>query len=281
MNRGLSILFVAASLIVLAGCSISVEPFEPEATVVNAQPPSDDPPAVATGSLAPGESVFYRVNVPGPVATASEIMVYDLDVANDSTQNGSNLFSLRLYNTGGGLLASSVSHTGFTSGAGADTSSLSSTGALQPQGLSIAWQCLGPCIISPTPFDRYIRIENISNDAWAYSLFAFGEVYSDTNETNNNTESGATSLSTFDEGAIETIGDVDFYRVQADGELFFDSLAAASLGLRAEVSGPGGPDELLLPGESVFVVAGDLVEVYSSTNWAGSPQASGYSLEIP
>jgi hypothetical protein len=288
MNRGLFSFVVPASLIasliLLAGCTIVVTPIEPDATV-SAQAPGGTPSPVASGSLAPGEAIFYQVNVSSSVAGASDVIYYEVDVGDNGTQDLANTIALRLYSSGGGVLASSVSHEGFTSGSAAEATlsgMVAEEGALiERQGIGFSWQCFGPCIIaSSATSTRYVRLENVSSTSRAYALYAYGQEFSDTGEPANNSPASAPSLvPTGDGGVIELLGDVDYYFVEQAGFLNFASGAAPELDLIAEVLTSGGDFVLrMTPGGREEVFAGELVLVYSRSGWAGSPEAAGYDL---
>jgi hypothetical protein len=285
MNRGLFPFVVLASLILLAGCTIIVTPFEPDADIVSAQAPSGSPTAVASGSLAPGEIIYYQVNVSSSVAGASDVIYYEVDVGNNETQDLANTIALRLYSSGGGVLASSVSHDGFTSGSAAEanlTGLATEDGvAFERQGIGFNWLCLGPCTIgSSTTSTRYVRLENVSSSSRSYALFAYGQEFSDTGETANNSTVNPPPLDPIaDAGAIELLGDVDYFYVEQAGFLNFASTSAAEFDLVAEVISSGGElQSRMTPGGGSNVFVGEFVLVYSRGGWAGSPEASRYDL---
>lgn len=283
MNRRLSCLVAFASLIVLTGCTVSTRGgsvFEPDATEVAAVAPSTDPQRVASGTLVPGETHFYQVTVSPSVADASDLIYYDIDVGRDTQQNGANVISLRRYSSSGTVLASSVSSAGFTLDTGAEaTSSGLEAKSVEPQAIGIEWFCYGPCIIeSAASGARYVRVQNVSEVERTYDLYAYGLEFQDTNEPGN--DNSAVALGDVDSGAIEVLGDEDWFQVTQPGQLFFDSTAAAELRLRAQIIRNGQPLVNLPPGGDAFVQVGDQVVVTSTTDWAGSPQASSYHVDI-
>jgi hypothetical protein len=289
MNRGLFSFVVPASLIasliLLTGCTIVVTPFQPDADIVSAQAPSGNPTPVASGSLAPGAAIFYQVNVSSSVAGASDVIYYEVDVGDNETQDLANTVALRLYSSGGSVLASSVSHEGFTSGSAAEanlTGLSTEEGVIfDRQAIGFNWQCFGPCIIgSSTTSTRYVRLENVSSTSRAYALYAYGQEFSDTGEPANNSTGSAPTLDPAgDGGAIEILGDVDYFYVEQPGFLNFASGAAPELDLVAEVLSSGGAlQSRMTPGGGDNVFVGELVRVYSRGGWAGSPEAAGYDL---
>jgi hypothetical protein len=282
MNRGLFSFVVPASLIasliLLAGCTIVVEPFDPVTRPVSAS--ADPLSPVQTVTLGSSEEVWYEVSVSSNLVSSSDVIYFEAEPQGFADTSG--VLSLRLYASSGTVLASSVSPAGF--GAGTTTLTSASASEFSPAIVN-AVNCRGPCIILPSASGTFlIRVRNISGSTITVNFFAFGDQFADGNEPFNDSEQGAVGLVVNDEdtGAIETLGDVDWYVVNERGTFLFTSLSSAEL--RAEVWDGSVLVDTLSPGESVEVRVGDEIAVFSAGNFAGPPGSDGqgtfYTVEL-
>ena len=250
---------------------------------VHVRPVSDNTPeALASGTLEPqsGER-FYRVQVPRSLGEDSDVVYFEIDVGSDGdADTGSDAIALRLYTEAGNIAASSGSPDGFST---SDEAAESFGPRFLPQAIGTQLGCIGPCIIWPSnPGYAFISLENrleVGGEL-SYTLYAYVEDFQDSNEPFNDRAANAVTITGSDySGAIETLGDVDYWRAPSSGTLFFDTDPDSILDLRAELIGDPLEDPIA-PGGSLEVVAGDLIRVFSASRWAGPPAASNYFLEL-
>lgn len=269
--RGLAVLISLVG--VLAACNIVIQlPFPVTPTPVSANNPSGSSSALATFTLAPGNSVYYEIDVSSSQKTGYDVLQAEID------QN----FHLTLYNASGSALASSTSPAYFASG----TLGLTSLGAtsLAPQSITVNPTCAGSCVVQKlTDTVYYVQVENQTSTAQTVHLYGFVRYYDDPYEPGNDVRSGAITLapgSTGDSGALETLGDQDYWQMGATGTLSFD--ATNSVQERADVFDNAGTFlTTLLPGDTYSVAYGDLVRVYASGNQrAAVAGASVYYLTL-
>lgn len=273
---------IAALALVLAACQISVTPptptFPPSlAGTVTAQD-TNNPTAQASGTLAPGTIRYYRVNVP----TARGLLYGE--VSNDAG------LRVSLYTSGGSMVAVSNSRTFFaTSVAGLSAADA----AVDVGGSSIAvpYACVGPCaaVVPSASSTYYLGVANTSGSTRAYEVFAYTMDETDENEPND-ASLGATVLAgaTSDRGAIEVVGDVDYFEYQAtSGGAHYVVFTPFDLGLGLELeiigvacAGNCGPISGA-PGDNVLgLLDGDLLRVRSAVGRAGPSASSGYVVEV-
>lgn len=152
--------------------------------------------------------------------------------------------------------------------------------SLQPQAVSAAVACRGSCVLLPAADNDTVMllVTNTGASAITPDLYAYTDAPSDENEPND-TFATATPLADADSGAIETIGDKDYYAVQTTGILHFDSPSA--LQLRANVHNASGERLASInPGTQVAVTAGEYVVIEALHGEASASAASLYYLEI-
>ncbi len=257
--------------LVLAGCR--TVPFEPDvaatfdAQVVNW--PGGTPEPRASALLLPaGRTLYYAIEFGG----GRSDLLYAEVVADGPLR-------VSLLNVRGGTLARSTSPEVFPSD-GSGTFFTSDGDPLVPRSISVEFSCVGPCAairaIQPMV---YIAVENQGNVSQTFDLYAFTMKYSDLNEPNDG-PSVATQVSGpgTASGAIETIGDVDWFvfggsSVREVGFFPFRD----DLGLRLRIEGSdvslgSGGSEVLYPGER-FTVA-------SALGRAGPSATSGYRVVL-
>jgi hypothetical protein len=278
MKRSLSVLFFVLGVSVLAACNIVIV-FDPlvEATVTPEILDGPQPTQTTTSMLSPGELTWFRVNISSTVASSRQAIFYEIDALGDAIEDGSGGgLEVQLYNNSGTVLASSRSAAFFER----ESSSLV-VRDLSAQAISINWFCLGACIIEDAATQtRFVRVRNTTGANVDFDLFVYARDYVDTGEPENDQLATAVPLTVSDAGAIESLGDVDYYEVLNSGLLLFSS--DASIGIQAQIvdSLDRSIGEPLLPGESDQVVVGDFVRVSSVDGRAGAQDVSGYDLLI-
>ncbi len=229
---------------------------------------------LVVANLQPGEVRRYQLIVSDAVASSGAALIVELN------QN----VNLELLNTDLNLYASSSSNTYFARG---NRGLSSSRNSISPQGISVMQGCEGACIWRDAEAGRsYLRITNPTSTVVTFSLFAYVQNFNDTGEPGNNSANGAVNLTDFDQGAIETLGDEDYYRVAVAGRVQFTAPAASSAiqsRLRADVTNNDDDSvQTLTPSDApVRVFPGDTVRVYVEGNdYAGATTVSGYVVEV-
>jgi hypothetical protein len=262
MRRWFGVLFTVG---LLAGCQVTIGPSIPfpNAIEVVATDESGSSDPVVSSQLSGGSSVIYRVDL--AAAQDADVVYFELNQP----------LRLTVYNSTGTAVASSNSADSFAEG----TAGLSS--ALTPSSISVTLFCRGSCVILNTDASFvYVEIENSGASSVNYGLYAFGDSYTDTNEPANNSPAGAVSVTTEAEGAIETLGDIDYFSAAANGTLRLTT-ATDVLDIRATVSGPGLEPITIRPGQIAAVQPGDLIRVFVEGNdRAAVSGISRYTLTI-
>lgn len=225
MNRGLTILAVVASLGLLAGCTISGggggngggDPFPGEdIETVSVQPDFESDPVSDNEFLGSGDSQLYRVNISDTVAQENDLVYFDA-VPEGSGDN----LRVTVYEVSGSSatpLYASTSNQWF--GLPNDPGLSSTAVDFQTSSVDVAGgTCGGPCVIVNTPSGGgtgYVRVEAVGGSA-SYDFYVVGDDHADVGEPNDtfaNAETTDASLSI--SGALETIGDEDWYRPSRD-----------------------------------------------------------------
>lgn len=211
--RALGALLVAAAAI--AGCR-PAEVIPPPEDSIPVQATADPQQSAYVTTIAAGDEVVFDLNVPGSVAAASEVYYVELDVDLP--------LELRRSSNYGVLVASSSSSAFFASGHGgvsgaalgdeaADLeAAVSGAGELDPHAIGVARVCGGSCVIRPVGDKLHARVRNTSGSAQQVTLYFFGEDLQDLGEAENDSRATAPDLDVADQGAIELIGDVDYFR---------------------------------------------------------------------
>jgi hypothetical protein len=259
---------LAVSLIatlVLTACTVTITPVDPFPNALPVTAGSDPTSSVDSSSVAGGDSVVYIVTVPSSVGS-SDLLFFELDTE---------ALGLIVYNAGGNDIASSSSAEVFVAGDGA-------VALVDPAAITPSIVCRGSCVILPgTAGTFFAEVVNGGGSSVDFDLFAFGDAIQDEGEPENNLESTAPTLSAAidQEGAIETLGDIDLYSVETTGTLSFDS--ASALDLIAEVLFNGNVQDTISPGETAQVFDGDVVRVRENGgNAAAIASASAYDLTV-
>ena len=152
------------------------------------------------------------------------------------------------------------------------------------QTINAAARCRGACVIQDAAASTfYAKVKNTSDDDVSFDLYAFVQDYSDGTEPDNNQRADiAPSFADLESGAIESLGDEDFFRVTTDGQLLFTIRPDVVIDLKAEIVDALGETIADAPaGRTVQVQAGDYIKIYvPSGDEAAAASASGYDLEI-
>ena len=173
--------------------------------------------------------------------------------------------------------------------------SSSAGSSLDTQGIAIDISCRGPCIILDyVPGTYYVEVRNSGSSTASYDLFSFTDAYQDEGEPGNDdcgpVSSTGISIDPNDEdqGAIETIGDVDCYDSGGDvTSVTFAGGPNLAFGLVATVYSADGATELAslsaAPGgspESVTLTPARtvIVKVEAAEDRAGPSQNSQYEV---
>lgn len=253
--------------LVLAACSVTVGPNpDPFPDAIPTTAGTDPNTAIESSSVAGNSSEVWKVTVPSTAIGGDDVVFFELDTE---------ALAIGVYNSSGNIIASSSSNDRFVAGGGA-------LALFDPAAISANITCRGSCVILPAEAGTfYVEVVNDSGSSRDYDLFVFGDAAQDTGEDDNDSSSSAPTLGVggSQEGAIETLGDTDLYRVTANGTLSFSS--TSSLDLIAEIVFDGVVQDTLEPGESASVFTGDLVRVKEDGgNAAGPAGSSRYALEL-
>lgn len=147
-----------------------------------------------------------------------------------------------------------------------------------PQAIAVARRCAGPCVLLPVG-SATLTVHNPGPVARQVVIYLTAEAYNDVNEPNDRPATATALEPGTDGGAIELVGDVDWFRVSQAGVLTFDDPSA--LELRATLHDPTGARlGAITRGAPVSVRAGDLIEVRSSRPEAGPSAVSAYFLSL-
>lgn len=269
------ILGAIAAALVLTGCTITVSlPFPPtdDVTSVTAGV-SESASSVGSFSFSSGQTRWFEVNL------------------TDSAQNAEALFfelgteasvELTLYSAGGSALASTTQANAFFAGTSGLSSVAGATPPMVPTSVTAADVCEGACVIRDASSSTfYARIRNTGGNR-NITLYAYARNYYDGEETANDAEANAVPLGYgFDTGAIESLGDVDYWEMLNNGDLYFSEVSGAPE-IERRVFVIGDPNSPYTEADSpITVFAGEIVAVYEAGDDAAGPAGfSGYSLEL-
>lgn len=268
MNRLTYLLAAAAAALLLSACNITIQQPGPPPADATLQLGGDATP-VWSEPIAPGANVVFKFTVP---TTASGVVFFELDQDLPLTLRRPSDFS---------VFASSSGPSFFAAGEGGLVPA--ATSELDEQAISVATACRGSCVILPGgSATYYARVTNDRNVTVTPSVYFFRDVEQDTNE-DNDTRSMATFFDMYsasgDQGTIERLYDVDFFRVDTAGQVTFSTAPLNPVGLRLQVIAANGAEiGQAVQAGSVVVIPGDYLKVYSASFRAGAPAASQYTL---
>lgn len=281
MKRVLSLSAVIVIAVVLAACNITVTPPGPPSNTISVTAtvfPNVSSVIPGGGSIAinPGQSQVFRV-APG-AASASDLVYVELDrdieleVLPQSYQN---------------VILSANDRSRFSSGRFGIQSAAIADQGVDSQSITQSVTCRGSCVIqrgTSVTGEFFVRVRNDSGTTVNVSLFVYGDAFGDSTEPANNSPATAPTLVAFDSGAIETVGDVDFWLASGTGNVAFTT-AANGPALEAwivnvsgnVVPGSGGP---YLNGQNIPVKQNEYIRVWTrDSRFAASSARSRYDLE--
>lgn len=272
MRRILFPVLGAVIALVLAGCTITIEPvIPPNAVKVTANENPNTP--VYGDSLSAGAAEVFEITIPQAVQDGYDVVYVELDTDIELELRAANYAS---------VLMSSNSSEYF----GRYSTGLQALDAdLDSQAITSLVNCRGSCVIfEPTSSTYYARVKNDSGAPASYELYVFGDVLQDDTEPANGSRGSAPTLVVGSNvsGAIETINDVDFWYVSGSGTIAFDA-GSPALSLEAHaldsngvvVAGP------YTSGDQFEVFNGEYVRVRSVTERAAASAKSVYYLGAP
>lgn len=256
---------------VLAACQLTIT-YSPPPTYTsipaNATAPSNP---TATDTLAGHETVDYRVSM---AAISDPLFHAEADGP----------VTVLVMDSGGRPLVSSSSSAYFQSGTSAlSVSSAGSPPAVTPSTVTVSDTCTGPCaLVRASDSYYYVEVTNTSSTSANVDLYFYGAIYGDEYETANNSLSGTNASlgnSGGDSGAIETIGDVDYWYIGYSGTWDFSATSSTIDPVVYVLDANGnrryGP---YYGGDTVPAYAGWYYQVLSSSGYAGVAGKSSYSF---
>jgi len=275
---------VAALLLlvgVLAACQITIT-YNPPSNPISVTANADNTTAIRSGvAVGPGSTVSFDVLVPSTVRNNYPLVYFEVS----DTLN----LSLIDYNNYAPKASSSTTSV-FASGS-AGLQSLSAGGGLASQAIGANYSCHGPCIIWPTDSTShyYLTVENTGTSTATFDLYVYGFDYQDPYDQGGGNDSQASAVSYAggaESGAIETLGDVDWWQITGgNGTLTFSKILSNSIELQLEqrasdmsyvdsftIGGPN-PDSA-----TISIRNGDYLIIRSANNHAGATGASRYDL---
>lgn len=273
------ILGAIAVAMVLTGCTITVSvPFPPpdaDPTSISAVV-SESATSAGDFSFQSGETRWFEVNLTD-TAQNQEAFFFELNTATS--------VELTLFSSGGAALASTTQAEAFFAGTtGLAAESVAADGVSRAA-VTAADICAGACVIrNASSATFYARVTN-TGSARSITVYAYARNYYDSEETANDSEANAVPLAvgSSDSGAIERIGDVDYWEIQNDGDLTFSEYSGApEIERRVLVIFGSGTEGPYTEADSpITVFAGDIVAVYEAGNDAAGPAGfSGYTLQL-
>jgi len=229
------------------------------------------PSALLSASVGAGASRTYRVNV-----TGGRDLLYAEAV-------GSGL-RVRLLTLGGSTLAVSDTPDYFTGGPSRGAAVAEAT-ALTPAAIAVQYSCVGPCAaVRPSAGAYLVEVQNLTSGAKSFDFYAYTFDANDLNDrgaASNDSSATATvipGVGTYS-GAIEWLGDEDWFRYTGPDRVLEFSVLDTTLGLRLTFDG-GFTIEGTLGGLTTNLFNGDRFRVYAGSNRAGPSATSGYFLQV-
>ena len=250
-----------ALCVLLAACATSGGPNPPQ---LPTEPEPDEELSLGSSSThvyEPGESRLYFV----PSGVGSDLIQAELD--RDLQLEIGNVSLIREYSASSGEFFGSGSE------------------GLEPAGLGPAAiteerSCAGSCIVFRPFGDFYVQVTNDSTSMVDARLDVFATSFRDTTEPFNFDLVSPPTIPAggFDKGAIETVGDVDYWDIPGTAQVIFspqDFPTEAHV-----VNASGEPQVELPPGEAVTVFGDEFIRVRAvDPDRAAIAGRSGYTLE--
>ena len=245
---------------------------------VVAQANTTSPTARGSVSLAPGATARVRVTFPN---SSAELRFVELG---GSGVEGNVRLDLR---AGGDVLGVSRRSTLFATSASALAAEQGGS-AVSPSSIGVAWQCFGPCVAARYQSgDVVATLTNLSGVTRVVQVLAYGAAASDLNEPNDTqltaTEETFQSPGEGVSGAIEYLGDVDFFRLRCGAQWPFNDLKVT---LTSQFQGDiawaigTGSTQVYGVGQERSVPCNTVIRVFTRDGTAGPGAASRYSLVV-
>lgn len=275
-NAGHRRLYSAAALLVLALLVASCRPAEviaPPEDSIPVQATADPSAVVRTVTIPANDEVVFDLIVPSGLVGANDVFYVEIDADLP--------LELRRSSNYGVLVASSTSAAFFASGSGALSAAATLVGGdLEPTGIGVSRVCAGACVIRPVVEKLHARVRNDGGSSREVDLYFFVDVFQDDTETANDSRASAPSLDTDDQGAIELIGDTDFWQAPSRRDVQLTQ-GASALPVRAVVVDQNGVavSDIYRSGDVFEVCEGQYVRVSADiSNRAAAPGRSTYTL---
>ena len=253
---------VAAAVVLLSACNVIFEPPTPRTPTDSVRAANDPDNPVGSYTIPAAGDVLIRISP----STTQPVIYLELNREID----------LEVFGASRSIIASASSSAFF----GRGTAGLAAA-ALEPQALGPQVQCRGSCVIldQGTSSEYFALITNTTGSSISVDLYAFGDSMADLNEPDNDVASTAPILDLVngDEGAIEVLGDVDYWRVTGPQEFNFDAPSTA-IDIVLDVYHGNELIETVVDGGRFDVFNGDLLQVRALYNRAGASSASLYYI---
>lgn len=254
----------------LAACTITVTYTPPPVyTNITADATAPGNPT-GTVSVAANATVDFRVSM----SQVSAALFHAEAVGNQPV-------TVLVMDSNGQPLASSASSTYFVGGLGAASLALPSA-QVAPAAIATSDVCNGPCVLVPAQSAYYyVEIRNTASSSATVNLWFYGTPYGDAYETGNNSRTGTpatlTSTTGSESGAIETVGDVDYWKTVDSGSWQFDT-ANNGYDITVYILDTNGQvrDGPYHNGDRIPAYGGWTYEIYSGLNRAGIAAKSAY-----
>lgn len=288
LRRSLRLTGVALAVFALAACQVSIGPvpFDPLVSGTFTAQVTTAPTALRSNvQIAQGQTLYYRIEMP----TDARDLLYG---------EAAEVAGLRvgwLSNTGATLAVSESPDyfAGSVSALALGAVGVGASGAIAPRSIDVPFVCAGPCAaIAPmTSGSYYLAVRNVSSGSRSFDLYAYtmnANDLEDRGAASNGTPATATpfGLGEFVEGAIELLGDRDWFEYVGSGDRrvltfsLFEGAEDVGLRLRFEGDDQGVYDLTGLPGsQTAYLYPGDRFQVYSSLGLAGPAGTAGYFIE--
>ena len=269
-----------AALLLLAGCVTTVPdpspPPGPFPNAANVALGADNAPAVS-GDAGPGAADVYKLTLPADLANTNGLLYAE---AVPATGAAPDALSLTLFDSTGAAVLASSSADFFGPG------TAPSAARIGAQAITVSPICRGPCVLARVPQTPnqedvfYVRVE--ATQTAPYALYLFTGSFADTGEPANDERNTAVTVTGSETGALETLGDSDWYRSSAAATRVTLNSSAAALSPRAEIFLEDGTSVASVPAGQPFVSTlapqRFLVRVFADARRAAVAGGSTYNL---
>ncbi len=262
----------------LAACQVTVTPVIPPTAdyQVNAQGQTTDPNPRRTITVPANDAVVIDVRFP---TSGADLMYVEIE----PTGSGAGL-QLELWSPSGTtreLVSRSASIFGTST---AVLAAEAEAAASERSSISIGWTCFGPCAARPYRAGAsYVRVVNDSASARTVRFYAYGLAATDQNEPNDSAAQAArvvaTALGSAVTGAIEHVGDRDYFLIECGPGFPYGNLELEL------ASGFGGEIALVVGGTNYregqttpILPCDSIVHVRTLDGTAGPSSTSTYSI---